>query len=94
MAAHHGSLLMPINMNGYYHRAISRFDQFPFQVQALRAGKWCVISCHSTEKAATRGLHQIRKCRPGHSTLFRIVPKTDVDAYIWADDKNKPSDDG
>ena len=27
---------MPINMAGYYHRAISRFDQFPFQVQALR----------------------------------------------------------
>jgi len=82
---------MPINMAGYYHRAISRFDQFPFQVQALRAGKWCVISCHSSEKAATKGLHQIRKCRPGHPELFRIVPQSDRDQYIWADTKNKPN---
>ena len=94
MAAHYGSLLMPINMDGYYHRAVSRFDQFPFQVQALREGKWCVISCHTTEKLAARGLQTIRKCRPGDPESFRLVPKTDVDAYIWADNKHKPNDDG
>ena len=83
---------MPINMAGYYNRVISRFDQFPFQVQAHRQGKWCVISCHSTEKAATRGLHQIRKCRPGEPHLFRIVSQSAPDDYIWADIKNKPSE--
>lgn len=82
---------MPINKNGYYTRVISRFDQFPFQVQAYRQGQWCVISCHSTEKAAARGLHQIRKCRPGEPELFRIIPKSDTDQYIWADPKNKPN---
>ena len=43
-------------MDGYYHRAVSRFDQFPFQVQALREGKWCVISCHQQKNAL--GLQQ------------------------------------
>lgn len=81
---------MPKSPIGQYTRVISRFDQFPFQVQALRQEKWCVISCHATEKAANRGLHQIRKCRPGEPDLFRIVPQTDTDAYIWADTKNKP----
>lgn len=83
--------LMPINMTGYYHRAYSRFDQFPFQVQALRAGKWCVISCHSSEKLATKGLNSIRKCSPGNPELFRIVPQSDTDQFIWADTKNKPN---
>lgn len=82
---------MPINMTGYYHRAYSRFDQFPFQVQALRAGKWCVISCHSSEKLATKGLNSIRKCSPGNPELFRIVPQSNTDQFIWADAKNKPN---
>ena len=93
MATCDGPLLMTADTTRAYPRVISRFDQFPFQVQALREGQWRVISCHSTEKAAVKGLRQIRKCRPNDPGAFRIVPKTDVDAYIWADDKNKPSDD-
>ncbi|MEL0119153.1 MAG: hypothetical protein VXB01_09450 [Opitutae bacterium] len=81
---------MPKSPIGQYTRVISRFDQFPFQVQALRQEKWCVISCHATEKAANRGLHQIRKCRPGEPDLFRIVHQSAKDDYVWADNKNKP----
>lgn len=90
MATCDGPLLMTADTSRTYPRVISRFDQFPFQVQALREGQWRVISCHSTEKAAVKGLRQIRKCRPNDPGSFRIVPKTDVDAYIWADIKNKP----
>ena len=82
---------MPINMDGYYHRAVSRFDQFPYQVQALREGKWCVISCHTTEKLAARGLQTIRKCRPGDSESFRVVTQSDTDQYIWSKPKNQPN---
>lgn len=82
---------MPSNPLGQYTRIISRFDQFPFQVQAFRAGKWCVISCHASEAAAIRGLKQIRKCRPNEPDTFRIVPQSAVDDYIWADTKNKPN---
>ena len=45
----------------------NRYDSFPWQVQAYRAGRWCVISCHVSEARADKGLAQIRKCTPSFS---------------------------
>ena len=82
---------MPVNPKGQYTRIISRFDQFPYQVQAFREERWCVISCHSSAPAAQRGLRQIQKCRPTEPDHFRIVSQSDPDNYIWADPSNKPN---
>ena len=72
----------------YILRQKKRFDQFPFQVQAYRAGCWNVISCHMSAAAGQRGLAKIRKCQPAFPHLYRMVHCTDDD-YIWIDPANK-----
>lgn len=64
--------------------------QFPFQVQAWRAGRWSIITSHMTAVAAQKGLAQIRKCQPGSPHLYRQVHCTSDD-YIWVDPPNKKS---
>ena len=65
-----------------------RYDGFPFQVQAYRAGQWNVISHHTSAVTGQRGLAKIRKCQPSAPHLYRMVHCTD-DEYIWIDPDNK-----
>jgi len=68
----------------------NRYDAFPWQVQGLRAGVWCVISCHISEARANKGLAQIRKCQPDSPHLYRKV-FCQADEFIWDDPANKQS---
>lgn len=66
----------------------NRYDSFPWQVQAYRAGRWCVISCHISEARADKGLAQIRKCTPSSPNLYRKV-FCESDDFIWDNPANR-----
>ena len=65
-----------------YTQHKSRYDLFPWQVQAYRQGTWHVISRHLSEARAVKGLAQIRKCQPDLPHLYRKV-FCEADEFIW-----------